>query len=104
MKAPKSKTQERLEIERQIDDYLRQGGRVQSVEPGVSGKELGARLPPVCFQEPKLTRTPLVEEVRAIEARRRPSATPKISKPKAPRKVLITDDFGEPLRWSWRDG
>jgi hypothetical protein len=103
VRAPKSKTQERLEIERQVQDFLRQGGQVQSVQPGVSGKELGARLPPVSFQQPKMTRTSLIEEVRAIEARRHPSSAPKRPQSKSPRKVLITDDFGEPLRWRWRE-
>lgn len=103
VKAPKSKAQERLEIESQVDDFLRQGGKVESVQTGVSGKELGARLPPATFQQPKMTRTPLVDEIRAIEARRKLRNTPKRPKPKSPRKVLITDDFGEPLRWSWRE-
>lgn len=103
MKAPKSKAQERLEIEHQIQEFLREGGMVQPVERGVSGRELGAKLPPVAFQQPKTTRTPLVEEIRAIEARRRPAPSPKRLRPQQPKRVLITDDFGEPLRWSWQE-
>ncbi|MCW8195000.1 hypothetical protein F6455_09400 [Proteobacteria bacterium 005FR1] len=103
MKPPKSKAQERLEIERQIEEFLREGGAVQSVERGISGRELGSKLPPVSFQQPRMTRTPLVEEIKAIEARRKPSTTLKRPSSRQPKRVLITDDFGEPLRWSWQE-
>jgi hypothetical protein len=103
VKTPKSKAQERLEIESQIEEFLREGGMVQSVERGISGRELGAKLPPVAFQQPRMTRTPLVEEIKAIEARRKPGATPKRPQSRQPKRVLITDDFGEPLRWSWQE-
>lgn len=104
MKAVKSKAQERLEIERQINLYLQQGGKVDAVQRGVSGRDVGAyKLPPISFEQSKETRTPLVEQIRAIEARRSRRPTPKTLKHKRPRRVLITDDFGEPLRWSWRD-
>lgn len=105
MKAVKSKAQERLEIERQIDHYLQHGGKVHCVEPGVSGREMGVyqKISPVTFRQSPAPRTPLVEEVRAIEARRKRSGAPLKARPKGPRRVLIKDDFGEPLRWSWRD-
>ncbi|MEX1032296.1 MAG: hypothetical protein WDZ30_02960 [Cellvibrionaceae bacterium] len=103
VKAAKSKAQERREIEHQIEHFLQHGGKVHAVEQGISGRELGGyKLTPAIFQRPKEPRTPLVEEIRAIEARRIRRLAP-APKRKRPHRVLITDDFGEPLRWSWRD-
>ena len=106
VKALKSKAQERKEIEYQIQFYLQQGGEVQVVESGVSGRPLGAyALPPVAFNQPREPRTLLVNEVKAIDSRRYKltQQSPAKKSPSKPRKVLITDDFGEPLRWSWQD-
>lgn len=106
MKALKSKAQERREIEYQIQFFLRRGGRVELIENGVSGRPLGAyALPPVSFNQPRESRTLLVDEVKAIDARRgKPAqASPAKRQTSKPRKILITDDFGEPLRWSWTD-
>ncbi|GAB1264435.1 hypothetical protein NBRC116493_12790 [Aurantivibrio infirmus] len=105
MKIAKSKAQERNEIESQINRFLKNGGNVKSIESGVSGREIGSyKLAPVAFSEPKESRTPLTDEVKAIEARKSQKRIPaSAQKPKRPRKVLITDDFGEPLRWSWTD-
>lgn len=103
MKPTKSKAQERREIEQQIQDFLQGGGEVQPVAPGVSGREPGSyRLPSVSFDGPKFDRTPLLEEIKAIEARRG-GVNRKPMARKGPRRILITDDFGEPLRWSWKD-
>jgi len=105
MKPMKSKAQERREIQQQIEAYLQGGGAVEAVAPGVSGREAGSyKLPQVSFSQPPATRTPLLEEIRAIEARRRRSPAPaKRMAPARPRRVLIRDDFGEPLRWGWTD-
>ena len=107
MKAIKSKNQERKEIENQIQFYLRRGGEVQQVESGVSGRPIGGSFSQsaVSFNQPRESRTLLVDEVKAIDARRHkpahsPAQTKKVSKPK---KVLITDDFGEPLKWVWQE-
>lgn len=105
MKITKSKAQERDEIESQINRFLKNGGNVKSIESGISGQEIGAyRLAPVAFSEPRESRTPLTDQVKAIEARKSQKRLPPAAqKPKRPRKILITDDFGEPLRWSWTD-
>lgn len=103
MKAIKSKAQERVEIEHQVRFFLRNGGKVQSIEPGISGREIGAYPPPpVSFCGPKEPRTLLLAEVQAIEARKHKPPKPAVAR-KQPKRVLITDDFGEPLRWSWQD-
>jgi hypothetical protein len=109
VKAVKSKAQERLEIESQIKYFLHHGGKVESVKPGVSGWDNGSanraaqKFSSTSSQARKEDRTPLLEQIRAIEARRNPLAASKSPKRKCPHRVLIKDDFGEPLRWSWRD-
>lgn len=107
MKAVKSKAQERKEIEFQIRHYLKQGGEVNLIDTGVSGRPIGAYpANPITFDKSQETRTPLLDEVKAIEARKtkpKPPASQKSKHASKPKKVLITDDFGEPLRWSWED-
>ena len=107
MKVVKSKAQERKEIEFQIRHYLKKGGEVNLIDTGISGRPIGSYpATPIAFDKSREPRTLLVDEVKAIEARKiKPSSqtanTAKIVR--KPRKVLITDDFGEPLRWSWQD-
>lgn len=87
--------------------FLERGGKVVSVDRGVSGEIVGSRkLPASTFATGQKTeRTLLTDEVKAIEARRQSMRQDKkLSKPKrGPRRILIKDDFGEPLRWSWLD-
>ena len=104
MKKPVSKADIRGDIERQIEDFLNQGGAVAEIERGVSGRENpNGPLKPEAgnFQQPKVGRTYVPEVVAAIDARRKPQRTPAASKKRRPRKKIIYDDFGEPLRWEW---
>lgn len=108
MKAVKSKAQERKEIEYQIRFYLQKGGKVDLVESGVSGRPIGGSFSAssVSFNQPRESRTLLLDQVKAIDARKTKPAAQSRQTPKPsnkPRKVLITDDFGEPIRWSWKD-
>jgi len=105
VKPVKSKAQERRELQMQMDDYLKHGGKVNAIESGISGRDIDAyKLTPVNFSEPRESRTLLNEEVKAIEARKsKSSKKPEATRTRRPKKVLITDDFGEPLRWSWTD-
>jgi hypothetical protein len=93
-----------------MEGFLNGGGEVESVPTGVSGKDPGD--PPMflnrrLFVEPRLPRTPIPEVVAAIEARRRvkPRRGPvrKKSRLPQPRRKVIYDDFGEPLRKVWVD-
>ncbi len=110
MKKPVSKEDIRQELQEEVDNFLRQGGRVQQIPQGVSGREPGE--PPVylnrrLFIEPKAKRTHIPEVIAAIEARRRekPRRGPqrKRSRTPKPRRKIIYDDFGEPLRKVWVD-
>ncbi|MGH1470833.1 MAG: hypothetical protein ACRBCS_06540 [Cellvibrionaceae bacterium] len=105
MKPAKSKAQERRELQQQMEEFIKHGGKVDAIESGISGRDIGAyKLTPVNLNEPRENRTLLTDEVKAIEARKskNPKNTDK-TRAKRPKKVLITDDFGEPLRWSWTD-
>lgn len=108
MKKPVSKADTRAELEREIEAFLEHGGNVQSIPQGISGKEAGD--PPVflnrrLFVEPKTTRTAVPEVVAAIEARRKAKLkhkpAPKRGRLPQPRRKVIYDDFGEPLRKVW---
>lgn len=106
MKPPITKADIRSEIERQIDDYLNGGGTVTNVERGLSGRENpNGPLKPdnTAFQQPKVPRTYVSDVVAAIDARRgkKPTGTASKSATKRPRKKIIYDDFGEPLREVW---
>ncbi len=107
MTPEKTKRQIREELDRATAQYLDCGGRIDQVPPGVSGRDEKAPLPPV-FNAGKASeqRTPVPEVVAAVEARRQ--APPSLRKGarrggKAPKRELILDDFGQPLRWEWVD-
>jgi hypothetical protein len=110
VKLPLTKAEIRRELDRQIDLYLSEGGAVQNIPRGLSGRPPGAGpLPAAPFfssenpaGENKEKRTYLVEVIAAIEARRKPQTTRK-ALPRRPRKKFIYDDFGEPIRWVWEE-
>ncbi|MCR6652520.1 MAG: hypothetical protein NVV73_13980 [Cellvibrionaceae bacterium] len=100
MKPVPTKAEMRAELERQIQDYLQTGGVVQDVPRGISGQVDNRNLFGAIGQNPpRQERTPVDEVVQALEARKHPHNN--IKKNKRPRKKLLTDDFGEPLRWVW---
>lgn len=104
----KTKQEQRRELEQALRAYLDRGGKVREVPPGVSGREDHNRALPHIFDkknEPQ-TRTPLDQLVAAIDQRRKPAAIKpplKARSPKRPRKKIIYDDFGQPLRWEWEE-
>jgi hypothetical protein len=106
---PPSKEEIRRQLDAQVEAFLRQGGEVKQVPRGVSG-QYGAEGPMQMRQAsegPRSERTYVPEVVAAIEERRqelqqkgRRASTPR---PRKPRRKLIYDDFGEPLRWQWEE-
>lgn len=114
VKLPATKAELRRELDRQVDAYLRDGGAVQNIPRGISGRPPDAGpLPAAPFftgenatnggGENKEKRTYLVDVIAAIEARRKPQATRKTLPRRRPRKKFIYDDFGEPIRWVWEE-
>ncbi len=104
MKPSKTKAQVRNEIQQQLSEFLHSGGEIKNVAMGDSGREPTTHPPiPVSFDGPKIERTPVTDVVSAIEARRgakaKPPSTHKLTR--SPKKKMILDDFGQPLRWQW---
>ena len=108
LKKPLSKAELREELQDEIDRFLRRGGQVQEIPRGVSGREPGdgpllpgRRL----FIEPREPRTQIPEVIAAIDARRQSSPRRDPARKRkarsSPRRKVIYDDFGEPLREVW---
>lgn len=104
-KPTKTKAQTRQEIESQIESYIRQQGEIQQVEMGASGLQDGKyNTSHMGFIEPKKDRTPLNHVVAAIQQRKSDKKpAPPLVKPKQPKKKVIYDDFGDPIRYVWED-
>src|SRR6187551_1505197 len=101
IKPTKTRRQLHRELEQQIQDFLHQGGHVNEVPHGLSGRQdANAPLISIFDGSSQEDRTPLPEVVAAIEARKKPQLAQKLKKPR-PRKKVILDDFGQPLRWEW---
>jgi len=109
LKKPVSKADLRDELLEETERFLKKGGSVNEIPTGISGTNPGD--PPVflnrrLFIEPTTKRTLVPEVVAAIEARRlekyRKKPQPKRRLPR-PRRKIIYDDFGEPLRRVWTE-
>jgi hypothetical protein len=108
LKLPVSKEDLRAALQRETERFLDKGGEVKRIPRGISGTNPGD--PPLflnrrLFIEPPTPRTPIPEVIAAIESRRRltPRRGPvrKQSRLPRPRRKVIYDDFGEPLRKVW---
>lgn len=100
MKPTKTRREMHQELEQQVADYLNSGGKVLEVARGISGRaDAQGPLVTIFDGQSHEDRTPLPEVVAAREARKKPQ-TGKPHKPR-PRKRIVLDDFGQPLRWEW---
>jgi SutA RNAP-binding domain len=104
-----SKADIRDELLQETQRFLNDGGRVTEIPRGISGREPGDPalfLNRQLFSEPRSTRTPVPEVVAAIEARRLEKYSRKPRRQRRlpqPRRKVIYDDFGEPLRRVWSE-
>jgi hypothetical protein len=106
MKPVKTKQQERDELNQMIEQFLSDGGDVVRCDMGESGRDVNQPLPKPPFVERNdQSRTLVNEVVQAIEERKqlRKSKPKKKARVTEPKKELVVDDFGEPLRWVWQD-
>ena len=106
MKKPITKANIRSDINQQIADFLEKGGEVDEIQRGLSGRVNPTG--PIAtegsgFIQPKTERTYLPDVVAAIEPRKSSNKIKATSKKRKPRKKIIYDDFGEPLRWEWAE-
>ena len=99
-----TKNMVRAEINAQIEEYLTHGGAVANIDKGVSGRlDPKQALPSHPFSQPKTPRTAVNEVISSIEARKKPQQVNKPPRRTKPQKEMLLDDFGEPLRWQWKD-
>jgi hypothetical protein len=104
-----TKAELRAALEQETREYLSAGGKVQEVPSGVSGTDpvkAQAFHSGALFTRPRSTRTFVPEVVAAIESRRGQLKTKRQqvrqrSRLPRPRRKIIYDDFGEPIRKVW---
>jgi hypothetical protein len=97
-----SKADLRDELQRQIDAFTCQGGTIQQIDKGVTGRESPqASLKTPLFNEPKVDRTPMTEVIAAIDSRRQTKANSKKIAKNTAKEKIIYDDFGQPVRKVW---
>ncbi|WP_438952377.1 hypothetical protein [Porticoccus sp.] len=102
-KAP-TKSQLRRQLQQQVENYLRQGGEIQQIPRGISGRENPCEnLPTAFFNQPKAERTPVPEVLAALDARRQKKSPSNKTTRSRPKETIIYDDFGEPIRRIWQD-
>lgn len=107
IKKPTSKADLRREIDAQVEEFLQQGSEVDEIPRGLSGRDFADGALKVENWQTGGNRsewTYLPEVVDTLEKRRQRKLDKKTPlKPRKPRKRLLYDDFGEPLRWVWVD-
>ena len=101
------KDRQRERIRRQTDEFLARGGRISRVSPGTSGEDARSiRAAAMNVQGSRSERTYVPEVIAAIESRKQAMKKKTRVQQKTrrgPRRKLVYDDFGEPLRWEWVD-
>jgi len=99
-----TKADKRNTLNQEVERFLSQGGSINSVEQGVSGRENPTRalLPNLFCDSKQQTRTDAREALQAIDSRKN-KKTPTPSTRRKNKKVPVYDDFGELLRWVWSD-
>jgi len=104
MKPIKTKAQMRRELLAEMESFLAHGGAVKNIPRGVSGNTDNKNLFTYISDGPRSNpRTMLTHVVKTLDARKSGKLIPQAPKPSKPKKILIKDDFGEPLRWVWSD-
>jgi hypothetical protein len=99
-----TKSETRQQLESKIEEFIQQGGEIKTVESGATGLEDGNyNRNGFVFGYPKEERTPATQELAAIDARRRSKTVtpPSHTFSRKPKKKIIYDDFGEPIREVW---
>ncbi len=109
MKRRQTKAELRAELAKQVESFVEQGGEIQQFDMGESGLEDGKYNPrQFGFESSAQQRTPVANLLATIDSRRGSKGKESangvgLKRTKRPRKKIIYDDFGEPLRWVWVD-
>lgn len=101
-----SKKSLRKQLREKTEEFLGSGGEIKKFQPGETGEPADQPRAKSVFVSPSpiKTRTYVNDLVTKIDERKRKSPTKPASKvTKRPKKKIIYDDFGEPLREVWVD-
>ncbi|MEO9275517.1 hypothetical protein ABFY09_11700 [Marinomonas sp. 5E14-1] len=103
IKPKTTKKDTRKELESLVDQFIKAKGEIQQIDMGESGLVDGKyNTSHMGFSEPKKERTPLNHVVAALQQKKKPSPPTPLPK-KKPKKKIIYDDFGDPIRWIWEE-
>lgn len=108
MKKFPSKAEQRQQLADEVEEYLRSGGEIREVPRGISGRDADAilsdwRKTAQSDRSSPAPRTDLKDVVAALDARRTAQKKPPRPERKRSRKIVVYDDFGEPIREVWRE-
>lgn len=110
MNKRRTKAELRAELNSQIEEFVAHGGQIENVPRGSSGLPNGQGLGlghVFARSEAPANRTPATDVAAAIDARKQSSrsrpAKASQRRNQQPRREVIYDDFGEPLRVVWKD-
>jgi hypothetical protein len=97
-----TKREIRQQMSSEVDQYLNKGGEVREFQRGESGL-INGKIDDRSsgFEQGKQQRTPLIDELKAVDERKKPASTTSPVKTNRPKKKIIYDDFGEPVREVW---
>ena len=97
-----TKREIRQQMNNEVDQYLNKGGEVREFQRGESGL-INGKIDDRSsgFEQGRQKRTPLLEELKAVDERKKADSPPSPAKSNRPRKKIIYDDFGEPVREVW---
>jgi len=102
-----TKAEKRASLSAEIEQFFANGGKVDEVQQGVSGRDNPEQaLLPVLFGEKAMKRTDARPTLKAIDERKQKAQEKRAlekSKIKKAKKVPVYDDFGEILRWVWEE-
>jgi hypothetical protein len=107
MKKKTTKQDIRNSLTDDVEEFLRNGGEVNSFNRGESGLVNGRYSEQSMSFEKRQERTPVSDVLKAIderkESKKKSPSKPASARKKSPRKKVIYDDFGEPLRVVWEE-
>ncbi|MFT6328023.1 MAG: hypothetical protein ACJAYK_003028 [Crocinitomicaceae bacterium] len=99
-----TKAEKRESLSDAIDQFFKNGGKVDEVQQGISGRENPTQaILPVLFGEKSMERTDARGALKSIDDRKQ-KALAKKATVKKDKKIPVYDDFGEILRWVWESG
>ena len=101
-----SKKSLRKELRKKIEEFLDNGGQIKKYDHGETGDPADKPRAQSVFISPSSikTRTYVNQEIASLDSRKQKSRTPVPKKTiTRPKKKIIYDDFGEPIREVWVD-